>query len=102
MKEGHCLSDQVLGFCEKRDLKPNISFRSAQLETVQALVCSGIGISFIPAMATRNERTDLPEYRSLPAPKPQRKIVAVWPKQRRPGRAVIEFLKIIDARYGRS
>ena len=35
---GHCLGDQVLGFCEQRDMKPTISFRSAQLETIQALV----------------------------------------------------------------
>src|SRR4029077_19374772 len=34
MKEGHCLGDQVLNFCERRDLKPTISFRTAQLETI--------------------------------------------------------------------
>ena len=70
MKEGHCLGDQVLNFCERRDLKPTINFRSAQLETIQALVRSGIGISLIPAMATCGKREDLPDYRSLPAPKP--------------------------------
>jgi LysR family hydrogen peroxide-inducible transcriptional activator len=65
MKEGHCLGDHVLNFCERRDVKPTITFRSAQLETVQALVCSGVGISLIPAMAARSERADLPEYRSF-------------------------------------
>lgn len=102
MKEGHCLGDQVLGFCERRDLKPNISFRSAQLETVQALVCSGVGISLIPAMAARSEREDLPEYRSLSAPQPERKIVAVWPRQRALSRAATEFMKLISgAKPGR-
>ena len=101
MKEGHCLGDQVLGFCDRRDLRPKISFRSAQLETIQALVCSGLGISLIPAMAARSEREDLPEYRSLQSPKPERKIVALWPKQRPPGRAASEFLRIISARYGK-
>jgi DNA-binding transcriptional LysR family regulator len=98
MKEGHCLGDQVLNFCERRDLRPTINFRSAQLETIQALVRSGAGISLVPAMATRGERRDLPEYRSLPAPRPERKIVAVWPKQRPLGRAANEFLKQISAR----
>ena len=84
MKEGHCLGDQVLGFCDRRDVKPKISFRSAQLETVQALVAAGLGISLIPAMAARNQREDLPEYRSLPSPRPRRKIVAAWPRQRPP------------------
>jgi len=98
MKEGHCLGDQVLNFCDRRDLKPTINFRSAQLETIQALVRSGVGISLVPAMAANSARKDLPQYRSLPAPKPERKIVAVWPKQRPLGRAANEFLKRISAR----
>jgi LysR family hydrogen peroxide-inducible transcriptional activator len=101
MKEGHCLGDQVLGFCDRRDVKPTISFRSSQLETVQAFVASGLGISLIPAMAARSKkRKDLPEYRSLQSPKPERKIVVAWPKLRPPGRAANEFLKMVAARFG--
>lgn len=97
MKEGNCLGDQVLRFCDRRDLHPHISFRSAQLETIQSLVRAGLGISLIPAMATRAARGDLPEYRSMVAPSPSRKIVTVWPKQRPPGRAADEFLKLVQA-----
>lgn len=93
MKEGHCLGDQVLRFCDRRDFKPQISFRSAQLETVQALVCAGLGLSLVPKMAAQNQRGDAPEYRSFARPVPQRKILAFWPKQRPPGRAAGEFLK---------
>lgn len=96
LREGHCLGDQVLGFCERRGLKPNISFRSAQLETIRALVCSGVGLSLIPAMAAGMEREDAPVYRSFPAPPPERTIVAVWLKSRPPGRAATEFLQLID------
>jgi LysR family hydrogen peroxide-inducible transcriptional activator len=102
MKEGHCLGDQVLRFCDQREMKPHISFRSAQLETIQSLVRAGLGISLIPAMASRANRQDLPEYRSLAAPRPERKIVAVWPKSRPPGRGAGEFLKMITARFGQS
>jgi len=102
MKEEHCLGDQVLGFCDRRDVKPKISFRSSQLETIQALVCSGLGISLIPAMAARSKHEYLPEYRSLQSPRPERKIVTAWPKQRPPGRAAREFLKILSARCGAS
>jgi LysR family transcriptional regulator, hydrogen peroxide-inducible genes activator len=98
MKEGHCLGDQVLNFCERRDLKPTISFRTAQLETIQALVHAGAGISLVPAMAARKKRADLPEYRSLVSPKPERKIVAIWPKQRPLSRAANELLKQIIAK----
>jgi LysR family hydrogen peroxide-inducible transcriptional activator len=102
MKEGHCLGEQVLGFCDRRDVKPKISFRSSQLETIQALVSSGLGISLIPAMAARGKREYLSEYRSLQSPRPKRKIVAAWPKQRRPGRAANEFLKMLSARFSTS
>ena len=43
MKEGHCLGDQVLGFCDRRDVKPKISFRSAQLETDAGARRGGLG-----------------------------------------------------------
>jgi len=99
MKEGHCLGDQVLHFCERRGWRPQISFRSAQLETIQALVGAGLGLSLIPAMAARNGRKGMLEFRSLQSPKPQRKIVVVWPKQRAPSRGANEFLRMIEARF---
>jgi LysR family hydrogen peroxide-inducible transcriptional activator len=97
MKEGHCLGDQVLNFCERRDLRPTVSFRSAQLETIQALVQSGIGISLVPAMAARNKRAGLLQYRSLVSPRPERKIVAIWPKQRPLSRSANELFKQVIA-----
>jgi LysR family hydrogen peroxide-inducible transcriptional activator len=99
MKEGHCLGDQVLGFCDRHDLHHHISFRSAQLETIQSLVRAGLGISLIPAMAAQRDRNQVPEYRSLPSSKPSRQIVAVWPKQRPPGRAASEFLKTVPTSF---
>jgi LysR family hydrogen peroxide-inducible transcriptional activator len=101
MKEGHCLGDQVLGFCDRRDVTPKISFRSAQIETVQALVVAGMGISLIPAMATQGKRIEAPVYRSLEGTKPTRKIVAVWAKQRPPGRGAGEFLRLVEGRWAR-
>jgi LysR family hydrogen peroxide-inducible transcriptional activator len=95
MKEGHCLGDQVLGFCDRHDLHHRISFRSAQLETIQALVRAGLGISLIPAMAAQRDRNDGPEYRPLHSQKPSRQIVAVWAAQRPLGRAAGEFLKTV-------
>jgi LysR family hydrogen peroxide-inducible transcriptional activator len=94
MKEGHCLGDQVLDFCSRRDLRANVGFRSAQLETIQALVQAGIGLSLIPSMAAKPGRRDRPEYRSLPSPRPVRRIVAAWPRQRPPGRAASELLRM--------
>jgi len=102
MKEGHCLGDQVLGFCERSGLRPHISFRSAQLETVQAMVRAGLGISLLPAMAIREGPDAQPAYRKLVRPAPQRKIAIVRPAQRPLSRAAGELLKLIAARRPRA
>jgi LysR family hydrogen peroxide-inducible transcriptional activator len=99
MREGHCLGDQVLGFCEHRDTRPTVSFRSAQLETIHALVAAGLGLSLIPKMAARIKRPNALEYRSIQAPHPERKILAVWPRQRPLGRAAGVFLELISALF---
>jgi LysR family hydrogen peroxide-inducible transcriptional activator len=83
----------VLRFCDRRNLHPQISFRSAQLETVQSLVRAGLGLSLVPEMAVQDGRRHAPEYRSLARPAPRRQILAFWPKQRPPSRAAAEFLQ---------
>jgi LysR family hydrogen peroxide-inducible transcriptional activator len=72
-----------------------IGFRSAQLETIQSLVAAGMGISLIPAMAAVSEKTKRPAYRSLSGERPERKIVAAWPRRRPLGRGSMEFLKTL-------
>jgi LysR family hydrogen peroxide-inducible transcriptional activator len=93
MKEGHCLGDQVLNFCTRQDFHPNVLCRSAQIETIRALVQAGMGISLIPAMACQTARAPQPHDRSLAPPLPRRAVVAVWLKGRPPGRAASAFLQ---------
>ena len=95
MKEGHCLGDQVMGFCNRRNFHPKVSCRSAQMETVQALVATGLGISLVPHMALESGPSNRPLYRSLDGTKPERAIVAIWPKRRTMGRAAKEFLQCL-------
>lgn len=95
MQAGHCLGDQILGFCDRHNVHHHISFRSAQLETIQSFVRAGLGISLVPAMAAIHDRNHVPAYRSLHSPKPNRQIVAVWLKHRPLGRAASEFLKTL-------
>lgn len=95
MQEGHCLGDQILRFCTRHDFHPQVSCRSAQIETVQALVQAGLGISLIPKMAQQPDQTGRLVYRSLHPPRPSRTIVALWLRQRPPGRAAKEILKCL-------
>jgi LysR family hydrogen peroxide-inducible transcriptional activator len=93
MKEGHCLGDQVLTFCGGRDFHPHVSCRSAQIETVQALVRAGLGISLVPKMAVNGSEASRPVYRSLADPRPSRAVAVIWPKQRQLSRSGTELLK---------
>ncbi|MDB6133449.1 MAG: LysR family transcriptional regulator [Verrucomicrobiales bacterium] len=131
MREGHCLGDQVLGFCDRQGARPLISFRGAQLETIQALVATGMGLALIPRMALRGNQTSghdaepskpaaksteakpakstpdpqkaesscHPEYRPFQTPRPDREIIALWPRQRTPGRAAHELLRLLKERF---
>ena len=95
LKEGHCLGDQVVSFCQRRDVQPAVSLRSAQMETIQALVRSGLGVSLIPRMAVRENDVAAPVYRRLDRPRPERAIVLAWLKSRplsRAGSAWVELL----------
>ena len=96
MKEGHCLGDQVLHFCHRRDFHPQVSCRSAQMETVQSLVHSGMGISLVPQMAVQEGRDTKPVYRSLAEPSPRRSIVAFWPKHRPLGKAAEAWVEVMS------
>ncbi len=96
MEEGHCLTDQSLRFCHRNDLHPQIAFRSAQLETIQALVASGVGISLIPKLALHPKRSGQPVYLSLADPKPMRTIGVLWRKEHHHSRAAREFLRLLQ------
>lgn len=91
MREGHCLGDQVMRFCERNQFQPRVRSRSAQMETILALVEAGQGVSLIPAMARQHAR-GAASYRSLKEPRPARAVVAFWHRRRPLNRAATEFL----------
>lgn len=78
LDEAHCLSESVVSFCTQRSFQPIATGRSTQLATIQELVSLGHGISLIPRMAERVDRTDRRVYRSLSGEKPQRTIAMCW------------------------
>ncbi|MGI8890933.1 MAG: LysR family transcriptional regulator [Chthoniobacterales bacterium] len=91
MSETHCLGAQALQFCYAHGFAPRISCRSAQIETVQALVAAGVGISMVPAMARKRTGDQNVVYRSLGKVKPTRDIALVWQKKRQLSRAAREL-----------
>jgi LysR family hydrogen peroxide-inducible transcriptional activator len=93
LNEMHCLGEQVLSLCRAHDCQPTIACRSAQIATVQALIALGQGISLLPAMACRADRSKRLVYRPLATEESRRTIVAVWHKQRYHSPAAESFLK---------
>lgn len=97
MQEGHCLAGQSLQFCAARGFAPNVSFRSAQMETVQAFVAAGLGISLVPAMARRPAGAEAGVvYRPLRHERPRRSIGVIHRAGRglsRASAAFVEFLR---------
>jgi|ERR1041385_1654126 LysR family hydrogen peroxide-inducible transcriptional activator len=91
MKEGHCLGAQALLFCHSHDFHPQVACRSAQVETIQALVMAGLGISLVPQMALNASSSPRPVYRPLAAPAPRRSIVLIWRKHRQLSLAATEL-----------
>ncbi len=76
--EAHCLTGNIISFCERRSLHPVSVERTSQLATVQELVSLNHGISLIPAMARALDSSQRRVYRSLSGTKPTRDIIMAW------------------------
>lgn len=91
LDEAHCLSDSITSFCRQRSVQPVAVERTSQLTMVQELVSLEHGVSMIPAMARKIDRTKRRAYRSLHGPKPMRTIVAVSNPYRFQSRLLNQF-----------
>jgi LysR family hydrogen peroxide-inducible transcriptional activator len=54
MKSGHGFRTIVLDFLESRGIAPTIVYESSGIETVQALVEAGLGVSLVPRMVRKS------------------------------------------------
>jgi LysR family hydrogen peroxide-inducible transcriptional activator len=91
LDEAHCLSDNITSFCRQRSIQPVAVERTSQLAMVQELVSLGHGVSMIPEMAKKLDRTNRRIYRSIHGAKPKRSIAAIWNPYRFQSRLMREF-----------
>jgi DNA-binding transcriptional LysR family regulator len=75
--------DVVLEACRKAGFRPAIAQEVQDLSTAVTLVAAGLGIALVPR-AARAIRLDGVVYRSLRAPQPTTRLLAVYRRDRRP------------------
>ena len=83
LREGHCLSDQAEELCQQfASFCPRVACRSAQMETVLALIRSGLGISLVPKMVESTPAVAGLVLRSL-TPPIHRSLALAWRRNRK-------------------
>jgi DNA-binding transcriptional LysR family regulator len=78
MKSGHGFRQITLDLYHKVGLEPKVVFESGGIETVQALVAAGLGISLVPQMVATTPGV---AYASLSSPKAARTLSLAWRKK---------------------
>ncbi len=78
LDEAHCLSNSILGFCQRQSFQPKVIGKTSQLSMVQELVALSHGVSLIPQMARARDSSRRRVYRSLTGQKPTRQLVMIW------------------------
>jgi LysR family hydrogen peroxide-inducible transcriptional activator len=82
LEDGHCLREHVLANCGVEPPKPNDegTFTATSLPTLVQMIGSGLGVSFLPAMAVgAGLAEDAPiSIRHVATAHPSRQIVVAW------------------------
>ena len=80
LEDGHCLRDQALAAFDLDPPRGEEVFAATSLPTLVQMVSSGLGVTFLPAMAVEAGLADDPGVvvRSIGAKAPRREIVVAW------------------------
>ncbi len=93
LKDTHCLSAQVVGFCATHGVSQQSQSAAASIATLLALVRSNGGITLLPQMATTKE-TNLSGIRSVPIePAPTRRVRVIFRKTSQVGRRLADAIE---------
>ena len=77
LDEGHCLGDQALDVCGLNRRSARLDLGAASLSTLCRLAAQGMGLTFLPELARRQEMAAAPGLTAirLPEPQPARQVV---------------------------
>lgn len=94
MKPGYGFRDQSLEACRASGFEPRIAFESTQIDTLQAMVAAGLGVTLVPEMAANVALRPAPVFVRLEGPPVTRTLALVWVRDRYLSRAASAFLEM--------
>lgn len=95
LNEMHCLSGQVMQFCKANRVEPMLSMRGAQLVTLAELTAAGAGVSVVPRMMARIDRSTKRVFRQFETPEPTRALCIATCLLRYRTRAMRAFIDML-------
>ncbi len=58
LKDGHCLSDQAISFCNANHVVTESVSTAASIQTLKSMICAGMGVTLVPRMAANFSQPD--------------------------------------------
>ncbi|NUU63210.1 LysR family transcriptional regulator [Paenibacillus agri] len=94
LKEGQGFRKLTIELCREAGFEPKIVFESNNMETVQSLVATGMGVTLVPHFIARAPRSEfVPVYLPLAEPVPSRTLVFAYRRGRYLSKAAEAFMK---------
>ncbi|WP_339062146.1 LysR family transcriptional regulator [Tepidibacillus marianensis] len=97
LKKGQGFRQIAEQLCFQAGFKPNVVFESTNIETIQSLVSAGMGVSFVPKMVARSNRSQevTPVYLQIGDDHPSRTLVIGYKKGRYLSKAALAFIDVM-------
>jgi len=94
LKEGQGFRKMTMELCLNAGFDPRIVFESNNMETVQSLVATGMGVTLVPHFIARAPRSEfVPVYLPLEEPVPTRTLVIAYRRGRYLSKAAEAFIE---------
>lgn len=94
MKPGYGFRDLCLTACRTAGFEPQVAFESTQIDTLQAMVAAGLGVTLVPRMAAERARRPTPVFVPLEGPPLTRTLALAWRRDRYLPTAATAFLDV--------
>jgi DNA-binding transcriptional LysR family regulator len=94
LKEGQGFRKMTMDLCRNAGFEPKVVFESNNMETVQSLVATGMGVTLVPHFIARAPRSEfVPVYLPLADPTPSRTLVVAYRRGRYLSKAAKAFVE---------